>query len=82
MLVGLRRVANKLKADPNTLAGKGAVIRKGVIVSYSAGRATVTVGGDTTNIANCPTVGTYTAGDVVLVLQQPPLVPVVLCPLT
>lgn len=87
MFTAARRVAAKLKPDPNTLAGKGTVARKGVIVSYASGRATITVGGDNTPIPNCPCVPpidgvAYTAGDIVQVLQQPPLVPTVLCKLT
>lgn len=83
MFAAARRLATRIRPDPNELAGKGAVLRKGVIVSYSSGRATITVGGDLTNVPNCPCVpDSYTAGDVVQVLQQPPLVPTVLCKLT
>jgi hypothetical protein len=81
MRPALRRAAEKLKAPPPGLAAKGAVIRKGVVVSYSSGRATITVGGDSTHIDGCPSIA-CSPGDNVLVLQQPPLLPVVIIVLT
>lgn len=76
-----RRLASKLKTDPNALAGKGAVLRTGQVVSYSAGpppRATVTVGGDPTEYPNCPCSVACAPGDVVQLAQQEPLVPTVI----
>lgn len=75
MFEAARRIADQLDPTEKPASSKGAVVRKGIIVSYSAGRATVTIGGDTTEIPNVPVVAPwdgvdYASPDNVLLLQD------------
>lgn len=69
-----RRVARQVKKPEPSLAGQGLVLRRGVIVSASAGRATITLGGDTTELeAPYDEDKTFAPGDEVFVGHQPPM---------
>lgn len=70
-----RRLAERVKKPDLPLAGQAMVLRRGTIVSASAGRATVTLGGDTTELPGVPydEDKTFVAGDEVFLGHQPPM---------
>lgn len=70
-----QRLAERVKKPPAEIAVQGMVLRRGTIVSASAGRATITLAGDTTELPGVPydEDKTFIFGDEVFVAHQPPM---------